>query len=130
LHILGCFAFIGCDCRMKSPDYLKKQHDFKRVFECGKSVANATVVLYNCGNGMDYSRYGFSVGKKIGNAVVRNRIKRLLREVCRLNHAKIKPGYDFVLIARRGAVEKCYNDIEAAVMHCFRIAGMTIDLRR
>jgi ribonuclease P protein component len=64
-------------------------------------------------NGLNLSRYGFSVTKKVGKAVQRNRLKRLLREVMHLQ--LVKPGWDVVFIVRREAVTADYHQLEKAV---------------
>ncbi len=64
-------------------------------------------------NGLSISRCGFSVGKRVGKAVVRNKVKRRLREIVRLT--PIHPGWDIVLIARQAAVAAGYADLNATV---------------
>ncbi|WP_035172526.1 ribonuclease P protein component [Caldanaerobius polysaccharolyticus] len=81
---------------------LKSSADFKFVFENGKYISNDFFVVYYVKNGFDCNRVGFSSSKKIGSKVKRNRARRLLKEVYRLNESRVKRGYDMVLIARDG----------------------------
>mgnify|MGYP001252563306 FL=1 len=94
---------------------IKKSRDFKRVFNKNMSVADRNIVLYYLPNNLSVSRFGFTVSKKIGKAVIRNRIRRLFREVCRLNKDKFPEGYDYVLLARRNVVGLNYRQVEETV---------------
>ncbi|MCI8674410.1 MAG: ribonuclease P protein component [Lachnospiraceae bacterium] len=96
---------------------LKKNSDFVAVYHSGKSYANRYLIMYAMKNGMDSVRIGISVSKKVGNSVVRHRVKRLIRESCRLHDARFKQGYDLVIIARRAAAGRSYDEIESAVLH-------------
>lgn len=77
---------------------LKKE--FERVFHEGKTFKDAKIVLYVTGNGLQHSRLGLVVSKKVGNAVRRNRVKRLLREAYRLNKHLLRPHVDIIAIPR------------------------------
>ena len=84
----------------------------------GRSVANGLLVMRVLPNGLDRSRFCFVTGKRVGNAVVRNRVKRRLREVMRASAAA--PGWDTVLIARKGAGDADFKQLERAVHHLIR----------
>lgn len=73
---------------------------FRRIYSKGSSSVKSSIVVYVKPNGLSYNRSGITVSKKIGKATVRNRAKRRLREVFRLNSPKLKCGYDFILVAR------------------------------
>jgi len=75
------------------------------------------------------SRFGFSVSRRLGKAVVRNRIKRLLREVVRLRLAKVVPGWDIVFIARQGVVGASFVDVDRATAHLLGLAGLLQEAR-
>lgn len=102
---------------MKFSESLKKNKDFQVVYKNGKSYANRYLVLYIRENGMDKNRLGISVSKKVGNSVVRHHLTRLIRESYRLREEHFQCGFDLVVIARAGAKERSYHDIESALIH-------------
>lgn len=96
---------------------LKKDSDFRKVYKYGKSVANKYLVMYILNNKLEYSRLGISVSKKVGNATVRNKVKRRIREVYRnLIDENVKSGYDIVFIARVSSKDVDYKAIEKSVL--------------
>ena len=105
---------------------IKKNDEFKNVYQCGKSYANKYLVMYILKNSMKKNRLGISVSKKVGNSVVRHRIARLLRESFRLNDEKFHGGWDIVVVARMGAKGKNYRDIESAFLHLGKLHGIFI----
>ena len=82
------------------------------------------IVLCKYPNGLQTSRFGFSVSRRIGNAVVRNRIKRLLGEAVRLQGHLVDRGWDVVLIARAGVVGADYGSVERSVNHLLGLAQL------
>lgn len=96
---------------------LKKNKEFQTVYKSGSSCANKYLIMYIYENQMQKNRIGISVSKKVGNSVVRHRIKRLIRESYRLNEQKFKTGYDVIIIARGMAKGKSYQEISSAVLH-------------
>ena len=83
------------------------------VYRSGKAWVNNLIVMKALPNECEFSRYGFSVTKNIGKAVVRNRIRRLLREISRIT--PVKPGWDIVFIARPSAVTSDYHELRKSV---------------
>ena len=101
---------------MKILTTLKKNKEYRTVYSRGKSVADRHLVIYFLANNLEYCRFGFTVSKKVGNAVTRNRIRRLLKEACRLNGNHWPGGYDLVLVARRGIVGLAYKQAEDSLL--------------
>jgi len=92
---------------------LKKRREYALVYRQGTAWVGGLVVMKATRNGLGSTRYGFSVTKKLGKAVQRNRVKRLLREVVGLR--SVRPGWDIVFIPRSAAVSADYHQLEEAI---------------
>ena len=86
--------------RFSADSRLRSGGDFRRVYQARRSVANSLLVVYALPNEQGSSRLGLSVSRKVGNAVVRNRWKRLLREAFRTSRAELPGGVDLIVIPR------------------------------
>ena len=102
---------------MKFSESLKKNPDFQNVYRRGKSCTNRYFVMYTLENGTGGNRIGISVSKKVGNSVIRHRVKRLVREAYRLQEEKFASGLDLVVIARVTAKNISYWETESALLH-------------
>jgi len=99
---------------------IKKPKDFRRTYQYGQKVVSPFLVMYYRTNGADNYRIGFSVSKKIGKAVVRNKIKRRLREVCRINEGKFPQGVDIIFVARSRVKEADFRVIEKDLLRMIK----------
>ena len=106
---------------MQFSESLKKNYEFRYVYENGKSYANKYLVMYVVENNTDRNRLGISVSKKVGNSVVRHRITRLIRESYRLHENIFNSGLDIVVIARSSASEISYEETESALLHLAKL---------
>lgn len=86
--------------RFRPHEHLRKAQEFQAVYDRRRSSADSTLIVYARANGLPHSRIGLSVSKKFGQAVQRNRIRRLLREAYRLTKETFPTGYDYVFIPR------------------------------
>lgn len=99
----------------RAPLRLRESTDFQRVYNAQEALHGPNVVVFYCINGLPVARMGVSVGRKHGNAVKRNRIKRVLREAFRQAKESLPCGYDYVLIPRRGVREYKTVDVRASL---------------
>ena len=99
---------------------LKKSHEFKRLYSKGKSAVSHCAVVYCRRNGMAGNRLGVSVSTKLGGAVQRNRIRRRLKEIYRINEGKLLAGYDIVIVARMRSRFMQFREIESSVLSLLR----------
>ena len=109
---------------MKHSQSLKKNADFQIVYKEGKSFANKYLVMYVKENDLGINRVGISVSKKVGNSVVRHRVKRLILESYRLQEDMFNSGLDMVVIARNTAKDKSCQEIESALLHLGKLHGI------
>jgi ribonuclease P protein component len=107
---------------MKSDTRLNKPEQFKAVYSQGKTQVDRFLVLKAMPNHLEHYRYGISINKRVGKAVVRNRIKRKLREILRLTPPAA--GWDIVFIVRNPAVESDYRGLEKSVASLFSRANI------
>ena len=103
---------------------LRKNKDFQSVFQSGKSCANKYFVMYVSKNNLGINRFGVSVSKKIGNSVVRHRMKRLLKECFRLQEDMFNSSLDIVVIVRKGADSLDYEEVKKSVFHLMKLHHM------
>ncbi|SKA97443.1 ribonuclease P protein component [Caloramator quimbayensis] len=109
---------------MKKEERVRKNSHFRYIYRKGKSLSNDVLVLYLFRNGKNINRVGISVSKKIGNSVVRNRVKRLIRECFRKNRNMTKTGYDLIFVARKKSSQANYYLIEEAMKNLFKKGGL------
>lgn len=112
---------------LEKSEHLRKALDFKRVYSQGKSCADHFIVLFVFPNELERNRIGLSVSKKIGKAVKRNRVKRLFREVYRLNKDKIIQGVDLIFLARKDATKLDFPKMERAILRLYKRARIIKD---
>ena len=119
--------FIG-DLFMKFSSALKLNHIFRRLYHTS-GVANGYLVLYARKNHSEHNRVGITVSKKLGHAVVRNRLRRRLREVYRLNEEAFLPGWDIVVVARSKCVNASFQSLTKAYLALGEKAGILREKR-
>lgn len=95
----------------KKEERLLRRAEFLTVTEGGKKVHTRNFIIFTRPNNLSFSRIGITVSRKVGNAVRRNRVKRVVREFFRLNKAKIEKGIDIVVIAKREAVGIGFSEV-------------------
>ena len=104
---------------------LRNREDFSRIYRAGKSFANSQFVVYWSKQPVaEPFRLGVSASKKIGNAVVRNRMRRMVKEIVRAHSDRIVPNTDFILIVRKPATAMKMKDMEKSVLHVLKKAGL------
>ncbi len=105
---------------------LRHERDFARVRREGRTYHNQHLRLSIIPNGLLYNRYGFITSRQIGNAVTRNRVRRLLREAVRLLHPRLRVGYDLVLVARNTLVGQPFQTVERILEEVCQQSGLMV----
>ncbi len=105
---------------------LRTRREFEQVFEMGRSLSNKVAVLYFLRTEGGGCKVGFAAGRRLGGAVVRNRIKRRLREAVRRLRDRLGPGWAAVVVARRGAQDVSFAELSESVASLFARAGILV----
>ena len=109
---------------LKRTDSLKRKKEFRYTYRVGRSVPGSYTVLIYARNRSRMTRVGFSVSKKIGNAIVRNRVKRRLREAVTPLLPGIRAGFNLIFIAHASLTEAPFSSIGAQMLGQIRKAGL------
>lgn len=95
---------------------IKRNHEFQRLYAKGKNSASPLLAVYWRKNRLGQNRLGVTVGKKVGGAVTRNRVRRRLREIYRLHEEELISGCDIVVVARVRAAFSSYRQLERSFL--------------
>lgn len=102
---------------------IKKNREFRSLYNSGKSIADSNLVLYYR-RSTSSKRFGITISSKVGNSVVRNKIKRQIKEILRINHGTISDGYDIIFVVRVRCKNADFGKIKESVFHLLRKAGL------
>lgn len=109
---------------MKRTMTVKENYEFRRIYAKGRSGVSPYLVVYVRPNRRGRNRLGVTVSTKLGHAVVRNRVRRRLREIYRLNSPRLRSGWDIVVVARMRCVGAEYAAMDAAFMDACEKLGL------
>ncbi len=111
---------------MKREERLTKPRQYTEVYDKGSSWSSRFLVMKALPNNLALSRFGFSVSKRVGNAVTRNKMKRRLKEIVRSE--PVKPGWDVVYIVRSAAASAGFSSLKVSVERILSRAGLLKDV--
>ena len=107
---------------MRGNRYLTKKEQFQSVYRSGGNWSDNNLVIRALPNGLEISRFGITVSRRVGKAVIRNKFKRLVREIIR--ETSIKPGFDIVFIARVVVAGAGYTAVKRSLEELLARAGL------
>ena len=107
-----------------SREHLRRGSDFRRVYDTGRRCAGKLLVLYALPGTTGGRQVGVVTSRRIGNAVIRNRARRLMREAYRLNKVKLNEHLQIVMIARSAIRDKSFQNVEAEMLALWRQVGI------
>jgi ribonuclease P protein component len=110
---------------MKFTRSLKLNHIFRRLYRT-EGMANSYLVLYARKNRTEGNRVGYTVSKKLGKAVVRNRLRRRLREIYRIHEDRFQPGWDIVVVARSRSVDASFEKLMESFLSLAEKSGILL----
>lgn len=96
---------------------IKKNEEFKKIYKKGTSIVGPYVVIYRMKNNQNNKKFGITVSKKIGKAVKRNRVRRLIKEVVIQNYKMFQCNFNYVIVARVRSNQANFSDIEKNIRY-------------
>ncbi len=112
---------------MKAAVTLKQNYEFRRLYQRGASAVGGGMVLYCRKNRLGHNRLGITASVKLGNAVKRNRARRRLREVYRLNSPQLRQGWDIILVARGRTLTAPWKELNGTFLRLSRKLDILAD---
>jgi ribonuclease P protein component len=103
---------------------IKKNREFRVIYNTAKSIADRNLVLYYKPNGREQTRFGISISAKVGGSVTRNKIKRRIKEILRGNNERISEGYDIIFIVRVKCANADFGQIKKSVRYLLNKANL------
>ena len=104
---------------------MKENRDFRRLYATGKTSVDGLLAVYARKNRVGCTRLGITVGTKLGGAVVRNRVRRRIREAYRLEESNLRMGYDIVVVARKSAADASYARLRQSLLKAMGKLGIS-----
>ena len=111
--------------KQKVEKRLKKSNEFRKVYRNGRAVVSKNIVLYYCPNDLPFNRLGFSISKKVGKSVIRNRIRRIFREAYINMEEQLLKGYDFIIVGRKPSAGVSFHEAGKELFRLCRKARLT-----
>jgi ribonuclease P protein component len=103
---------------------ISRGKEYRFIYNNGRKIIGKYMILFLSENQLTYNRFGIVTSKKTGNAVIRNRAKRQIREVIRKNLKNLQPGYDIVVVARYNIKDAIFDLIESDFLKLMRKASI------
>ena len=103
---------------------IKNNYEFRRIYAKGERAGSPRMVIYRRRNRLGINRLGITVSTKLGKAVCRNKIRRRLKEIFRLNNDKLESGWDIVVVAKQLSRESDYRELERDFLHACKRLGL------
>lgn len=105
---------------MKKYETVKTHQEFDDIIASSKYLKGKYIIIYNKENNYPYSRFGIAVGKKIGNAVMRNKMKRIYRMIIHNNKKLFKNKEDYIIIVKRSSLDANFNELELDLVNLMK----------
>lgn len=101
---------------------VKKNSDFTRAYKKAKRYYNKNLTILIVSNGLENKRFGFTLSRKFGKANKRNKVRRKLKEIVRLNMNQFEDGYDYIIMPRSNCIDLDYKQLEKTLFHCLNFS--------